>query len=57
METTPISREPAAIATLFSHDYLNAKALYLYLTGKIPTISFMNGTEPLAADKIEQEEE
>lgn len=57
METTPISREPAAIAMLFSHDYLNAKVLYPYRTGKKPTISFMNGTELLAADKIEQEEE
>jgi hypothetical protein len=49
METTPISREPAALSTLFSHDYLNGKSLYLYLTGKIPSISFMNGIDPFAA--------
>ncbi|NCI48094.1 hypothetical protein [Sediminibacterium soli] len=49
MDTQPISKDPAALAAIFNQDYLNGKALYLYLTGKIPSITFMNEIDPFDA--------
>jgi hypothetical protein len=36
-------------ADLFSHEYMNGKSLYFYLTGNIPSVSFMNGIDPFSA--------
>lgn len=42
-------KEPAALATLFTHEYLHGKSLYLYLTGKIPSVAFINEIDPFNA--------
>lgn len=42
-------KTPEALTALFNHDYLNGKALYLYLTGRIPSVTFMNGIDPFDA--------
>jgi hypothetical protein len=49
MENQSTPPQPAALSELFGSEYLNGKALYLYLTGKIPSISFMNGIDPFDA--------
>lgn len=49
MENQPTGKAPEALAALFNHEYLNGKALYLYLTGKIPSVTFMNGIDPFEA--------
>jgi len=42
MKNISTGKEPGALATLFTHEYLHAKSLYLYLTGKIPSVAFIN---------------
>jgi len=49
MESQPTNRTNEALTALFNHDYLNGKALYLYLTGKIPSVTFMHGIDPFEA--------
>jgi hypothetical protein len=36
-------------ADLFTHEYMNGKSLYLFLTGKIPSVTFMNEIDPFDA--------
>jgi hypothetical protein len=49
MEYKSTAKEPGALATLFMHEYLHAKSLYLYLTGKIPSVAFINEVDPFGA--------
>lgn len=49
MENQQACKTPEALTALFNSDYLNGKALYLYLTGKIPSVTFMNGIDPFDA--------
>jgi hypothetical protein len=44
MEQT--TKRPEILSALFSHEYMNGKALYMYLTGKIPSVVFMNEIDP-----------
>jgi hypothetical protein len=49
MENKTTAKEPGALATLFTQEYLHAKSLYLYLTGKIPSVAFINEIDPFDA--------
>ena len=49
MENKSTAKEPGALAALFTHEYLHAKSLYLYLTGKIPSVAFINEIDPFGA--------
>jgi hypothetical protein len=49
MENKSTGKEPGALSTLFTDGYLHGKSLYLYLTGKIPSVAFINDIDPFVA--------